>query len=101
MFTPIETGIGAVLLQQATSNLLYHNGATLGASGFVRSVLYAPTRNTVAFFVGMGASFLPLKLFVPALVTQFPPSPTNWQQVVVTAIIGLLTGWGTRVRSAM
>lgn len=97
MFTPIETSIGALLLHQATSVLLFQNGTVLGASGYMRRFFSTPTRETLAFFVGMAASVLPLKLFLPELVTIYPPVPSTLQAALVTVGVGALVGWGTKV----
>ncbi|KAL6710727.1 hypothetical protein ACN47E_007784 [Coniothyrium glycines] len=95
MFTPVETTIGAVLLQQATSNLLYQNGNILGASGLIRQLFSAPTRETLAFFAGMVLSILPLKAFVPQLVV-YPSTPLTLQTAVITIGTAVLVGWGTK-----
>ena len=97
MFTPIETTVGAVLLQQATSNLLYKNGAVLGASGFLRRLFTTPSRDTLSFFAGMAMSFVPLKLFLPDLLPTYPAVPSSLQGALVTVGIGLLVGLGTQV----
>ncbi|KAF2116559.1 YeeE/YedE family integral membrane protein-like protein [Lophiotrema nucula] len=96
MFTPIETSIGAVLLQQATSVLLFHNGSVLGASSLMHRVLNAPSKGLLAFFTGMAFSSLPLKLIIPELVTRYPPIPTNLQAGLITVGVGALVGWGTK-----
>lgn len=99
MFTPIETTVGAVLLHQATSNLLYQNGNVLGLSGFLRLAMTAPTLETLAFFTGMAVSNLPLKLLVPELVTQYPSMPVTSQAALFTTSVAALIGWGTKVRT--
>ncbi|KAL5118964.1 hypothetical protein ACEQ8H_003093 [Pleosporales sp. CAS-2024a] len=97
MFTPIETSIGAILLHQATSTLLYQNGNVLGASGFLRQLLTAPSKDTIAFFVGMATSYLPLTAFVPQVLTSFPLAPTTLQAALVTLGVGALIGLGTKM----
>lgn len=99
MFTPIETTVGAVLLHQATSNLLYQNGNILGLSGYLRRLVSAPTVELVAFFTGMAASYLPLKLLVPELITKYPSVPLTLQSALVTTGVAALIGWGTKVRT--
>jgi hypothetical protein len=98
MFTPIETSIGALLLHQATSNLLYQNGDILGASGYLRRLFSAPTKELLAFFTGMAASYVPLKALAPQLITEYPAVQISSQTALVTAAIGALIGWGTKVR---
>lgn len=97
MFTPIETTVGAVLLHQATSNLLYQNGNILGLSGFLRRFLNAPKVELLAFFTGMAASYLPLNLLVPELVTRYPSMPLTAEAIAVTTGVAALIGWGTKV----
>jgi hypothetical protein len=99
MFTPVETSIGAFLLHQATSNLLYHNGNVLGASGLLRQLLTAPTRESIAFFVGMASSYLPLKALAPQLLTSYPTVPMTVQTTLTTIGVGALVGLGTKVGS--
>ncbi|CAO2651095.1 Nn.00g093920.m01.CDS01 [Neocucurbitaria sp. VM-36] len=97
MFTPVETSIGALLLHQATSNLLYQNGDVLGASGLLRQLFSAPTKGTLAFFAGMAASYLPLKALAPQLITSYPSVPMTLQASLFTIGVGLLVGWGTKM----
>jgi hypothetical protein len=101
MFTPVQTTLGAVLLHQATSLLLYGNGNVLGASGLIRQLLGSPTKGTVAFFAGMAASFLPLTLWIPEAVTRYPTAPVTLGQALVTVGCGLLIGWGTKVSTSI
>jgi hypothetical protein len=98
MFTPVETSIGAILLHQATSNLLFQNGNILGISGFLRQLLSTPTKETIAFFVGMAASYLPLNALAPQLVTSYPAVPLSVQTALFTLSVGVLIGLGTKVR---
>lgn len=100
MFTPVETSIGAVLLHQATSNLLYQNGSILGVSGLLRRVMNAPTVEVLALFAGMAASFPLLEWFLPELVTRYPVMPVTVQTTVFTTGVAALVGWGTKVRGS-
>jgi hypothetical protein len=100
MFTPIETTIGALLLHQATSNLLYQNGDVLGASGYLRRFFSAPTKELLAFFTGMAASYVPLKALAPQLITEYPALQISSQVVIATVATGALIGWGTKVRDS-
>lgn len=98
MFTPVETTIGALLLHQATSILLHNNGTILGASEYMRRVVSKPTIGVAAFFAGMITSFPLLRVVLPELLTTYPPSPSTSSQALVTVAMGLLVGWGTKVR---
>jgi hypothetical protein len=97
MFTPVETSIGAILLHQATSNLLYQNGQILGISGLLRQLLSTPTKETTALFAGMAASYIPLNALVPQLVTTYPAVPMSVQTALITMGISALIGLGTKV----
>jgi len=97
MFTPVETSIGAILLHQATSTLLYQNGNILGASGFLRQLFTAPTKETIAFFVGMAASYLPLQVLAPQLITSYPAVTITLQAALATIGAGAVVGLGTKV----
>jgi uncharacterized membrane protein YedE/YeeE len=99
MFTPVETTVGALLLHQATSNLLYQNGNILGLSGYLRQLLSAPTKEQVAFFAGMAASYIPLKALAPQMITSYPVVQLSAKTVMATAAVGALIGWGTKVSS--
>lgn len=98
MFTPIETSIGALLLHQATSNLLYQNGNVLGLSGLLKRVMTAPTVEVLGLFAGMAASIPLLASFVPELVIKYPSISVTPQAVLFTTSVAALTGWGTKVR---
>jgi hypothetical protein len=99
MFTPVETSIGALLLHQATSNLLYQNGDILGASGLLRQLFTAPTTGTITFFIGMATSYLPLKALAPQLLTSYSAVPMTIHTAFFTASVGALIGLGTKVSS--
>lgn len=97
MFTPLESSLGALLLHQSTSLLLYNNGLTLGCSGFMRNLFsssVSPT--TITFFLGMASSVPVLRHFLPTLLTSYPPAPTTLQAALVTAGVGALVGWGSK-----
>ena len=97
MFSPVETTIGAILLHQATSNLLYQNGTILGASGYLRQVFLTPTRELLAFFTGMAISYIPLKALAPQLITSYPVMQIISPASAATVAIAALVGWGTKV----
>ncbi|KAF2848879.1 YeeE/YedE family integral membrane protein-like protein [Plenodomus tracheiphilus IPT5] len=96
MFTPIETTVGALLLHQATRNLLFQNGDILGASGFLRRLFSAPTKELIGFFAGMAFSYVPLNALAPQLVTSYPSALLTPQAAVFTVALGALIGWGTK-----
>ena len=97
MFTPVETSIGALLLHQATTSLLYQNGNILGLSGLLRRVMAAPTLEVLGFFVGMAASIPLLGCFVPESVTRYPSISVTPLTVLFTTGVAGVIGWGTKV----
>lgn len=97
MFTPIETTVGALLLHQSTSSLLYQNGDILGASGFLRRIFSAPTKELIAFFAGMALSYIPLNTLVPQMVMAYPSVKLTPQTAIVTIGLGAIIGWGTKM----
>ncbi|PVH99261.1 hypothetical protein DM02DRAFT_439034 [Periconia macrospinosa] len=97
MFTPVETTLGALLLQQSTSLLLHNNGLVLGCSGFVRNLFSAsPSSTTLTFLLGMASSVPVLQIFFPSLLTSYPPAPSSLEAALVTMGVGALVGWGTK-----
>ncbi|CBX93306.1 hypothetical protein IAQ61_009017 [Plenodomus lingam] len=97
MFTPVETTIGALLLHQSTSNLLYQNGDILGASGLLRRIFSGPTKELVAFFAGMALSYIPLHAMAPQLATAYPSVTLTPQVAIATFGLGAIVGWGTKM----
>jgi hypothetical protein len=101
MFTPVETSIGALLLHQATSNLLYQNGSVLGLSGLLRRLMMAPNVEVAALFAGMAASYPVLGSLLPELVTRYPSISIVPQTVLFTTGVAAFIGWGTKVCNAV
>jgi hypothetical protein len=97
MFTPIESSVGAILIWQSTSVLLYNNGTVLGLSGLLHRIFNAPTLTTTLFFAGMLSSLIPLRVFLPELLL-YPTITWDQTTALTTALAGLLIGWGTKVR---
>lgn len=101
MFTPIHTSLGALLLFQGSTGLLYHNGAILGISGLASGSILRPSRDNVPVIVGLLSSVIPVYLLVPSLIPNYPPAPHSLASVAATFGIGILLGWGTKVRSPL
>lgn len=98
MFTPVESALGAVLLQQASTTLLFSNGCVLGASGQLRGILTRPTSKSVAFIAGMALSVFATKTMFPMLIPDYAVPRQDWNDSLWILGVGVLTGYGTKVR---
>lgn len=96
MFTPVETSIGALLLAQATTTLLFNNGRVLGASSIMAGAFFNPDMNNIPVIMGVGLSTIGVSQFVPWLL----PNYDNVVEVfgVWTWILaGVIVGMGAKV----
>ncbi|KAK9476915.1 hypothetical protein V1514DRAFT_154215 [Lipomyces japonicus] len=96
MFTPVHTTIGALLLHQATSNLLLGNGKILGASGLIRNGLLHGSVDHVVVLAGIITGTVIAQWHAPASLLpeydQFDRSPIS---IVATVATGAIIGLGT------
>jgi hypothetical protein len=97
MFTFVETAVGALLLHQATTALLFNNGSILGISGLLRQLLNTRSLVAVLFFVGMALSYVVLNSVAPEVLPDYPTVQWNQRSVLITLGTGVLVGWGTKV----
>lgn len=98
MFTPIQTSLGAWLLFQGSSGLLVHNGAVFGISSLISGSVFNPSRDNVPIIAGLISSILPVYLLAPSLLPSYPTAPDSLATATTTFGVGLLLGWGTKVR---
>ncbi|KAJ5778174.1 hypothetical protein N7520_001420 [Penicillium odoratum] len=96
MFTPIHTTLGALLLYQASSGLLFHNGAVLGISSLLSGSILHPSRDNVPIVAGLVSSVIPVWLLAPSLLPSNPAAPSSLASVASTFAVGVLMGWGTK-----
>ncbi|KAF2839553.1 hypothetical protein M501DRAFT_932808 [Patellaria atrata CBS 101060] len=97
MFTPLETTLGAILLHQASSLLLFNNGKILGMSGILRDLLSGGSRTHILFLVGMATSLVFLKIMLPvAIPPNYTTTTTTQGSLVWTLLLGMMIGWGTK-----
>lgn len=92
MFTPVEGGVGALLIQAATSSYLHLEGKVVGFSSTVYGAVTNPNANNVSIVIGMFLSTRIIKWLLPSLAVVANPlnlSASTW------AISGLLVGLGT------
>ncbi|KAI9782746.1 MAG: hypothetical protein M1839_004734 [Geoglossum umbratile] len=91
MFTPLQTGLGALLLHQATSILLFHNGKVLGASSILAQSLSGSGEDGWAL-AGMGAGAMLVRAVLPKLVPLYGGGGQWWRVWATAAMVG----WGTK-----
>ncbi|KAJ5681822.1 uncharacterized protein N7477_001762 [Penicillium maclennaniae] len=96
MFTPIHTSLGALLLFEGSSGLLFHNGAVFGISSLISESVFSPSRDNVPIVAGLMSSVLPVYLLAPSLIPNYPASPNSLASVLTTLGVGILLGWGTK-----
>lgn len=90
MFTPIEAGAGAIMIQIATTSYLQLMGRTIGFSSFLYHLVTKPTIRSVSLASGLAASVAVVWLWLPSFWPAYlPMSLMNY------AIAGALVGWGT------
>lgn len=99
MFTPVNTSLGALLLFQGSSGLLFHNGAVFGISSLVSGCVFNPSRDNVPIVLGMVSSILPVYMLSPSLIPSYPLPPQTLASAATTMGVGFLLGWGTKVRT--
>lgn len=97
MFTPVQTSLGALLLFHGSSGLLVHNGAVFGISSLVSDCVFRPSRHNVPIVVGLVSSILPVWLFAPGFIPNYPALPMSLGSLATTLGVGFALGWGTKV----
>ncbi|KAJ5659343.1 hypothetical protein N7507_005794 [Penicillium longicatenatum] len=96
MFTPIHTTLGALLLYQGSSGLLFHNGAVFGISSLVSGSILHPSKDNVPIVAGLVSSIVPVWMMAPSLIPNYPITPNSLTSVAATFGVGVLLGWGTK-----
>ncbi|KKK13307.1 hypothetical protein P175DRAFT_0449173 [Aspergillus ochraceoroseus IBT 24754] len=96
MFTPVHTSLGALLLYQASSGLLLHNGAVFGISSLLSGCVLNPSRDNIPIIAGLASSVVPIYLLAPSLIPSYPPAPDSFVSFLSTVASGFLLGWGTK-----
>lgn len=97
MFTPVQTSLGALLLFQGSTGLLFHNGAVFGISSLVSGCIFRPSRDNVPIVAGLVSSIVPVYLLAPSFIPQYSPSPNTLGGFAAAFALGVLLGWGTKV----
>ncbi|CAG8027300.1 unnamed protein product [Penicillium olsonii] len=96
MFTPINTSLGALLLFQGSSGLLFHNGAVFGISSLLSGCAFNPSRDNVPIIAGLISGLVPVYWLAPSLIPSYPTQPDSWVSAAATMGVGFLLGWGTK-----
>lgn len=97
MFTPIHTTLGALLLFEGSSGLLFHNGAVFGISSLISGSVFNPSHDNVPIVAGLMSSVVPVYLLAPSLIPKYPAAPNSLASALTTLGVGFLLGWGTKV----
>ena len=95
-FTPWTSLLGGVLLGIAAAVLFLNSGHILGITGILEGILAPKQADSpwrFAFLLGLLASPLVAKFFLPADLMHMPRVDANWAMVIVA---GVLVGYGTR-----
>lgn len=76
-FTPVQSGLGGLIIGTSVAAQLLLTGRVLGVSGTVRGVATgAPGAWRPAFIAGLALTAVPLALMLPATMIALPPSFT-------------------------
>lgn len=76
-FTPVQSGLGGLVIGTSVAAQLLLTGRVLGVSGTVRGVATgAPGAWRPAFVAGLALTAVPLALMLPATMIALPPSFT-------------------------
>jgi hypothetical protein len=92
MFTPLQTGLGALLLHQATSALLFNNGQVLGTSSIIAQSMSGRGGEDVWLMAGMIVGAMLVRTMLPELVPTYDSEQWWW-----AGLMAVMVGWGTRV----
>ncbi|KAK2766665.1 hypothetical protein FQN54_005977 [Arachnomyces sp. PD_36] len=96
MFTPVHTSLGALLLHQASTGLLQHNGRVFGISSLLSGSVAHPSYDNIPIILGLICGVIPVYWAMPSLLPAYPAPPSGWESGLATLGIGLLVGWGTK-----
>lgn len=94
MFTPIESSLGALLIQAATSSYMHLEGKAIGFSSILYNSVFRPSIHSLSIMTGLFLSSAFIRKFLPSFapeVVQLSSGlfPTRY------LVAGLLVGLGT------
>ncbi|KAJ9265716.1 hypothetical protein DTO212C5_6571 [Paecilomyces variotii] len=97
MFTPVNTSLGALLLFQGSSGLLFHNGKIFGISSLLTGCIFQPGADNLPIIAGLLSSWVPVYFLAPSLIPSYPSVVLDsLRSVMGTLGLGFLVGWGTK-----
>ena len=99
MFTPIESALGALLIQAATTSYILLEGKVIGFSSVLYNSIFRPNIHSVSILTGLLLSSQFVKHNLPVFVSSYSPAITKTSTFYGSAlsylISGLLVGFGT------
>lgn len=99
MFTPVESALGALLIQAATTSYMHYEGKAIGFSSILYNSIFKPTVHSISIITGLFLSswfigyFLPI--FKSSTVPIFPNSSNFHASPIMFLAAGVLVGLGT------
>lgn len=96
-FTIIETSVGALFIQLATTNYYLQLGSTIGFSSIISNTILKKAFKNIPFIIGIVSSALVVKNWIPQFLPDFPTSNLSTSNVVLFSIAGFLVGLGTKL----
>lgn len=100
MFTPIESALGALLIQAATTSYIHFEGKTIGFSSILYNSFFKPTVNSVSILAGLFLSSRFISTVLPSfsrisVSALSSPSVPLYGSPLGFATAGLIVGFGT------
>lgn len=97
-FTIIETSVGALFIQLATTNYYLQLGSTIGFSSLIYNTVFKKAWKNIPFIVGIVSSALVVKTWAPQFLPDFPTSNlTSNYNIALFSLAGFLVGLGTKL----
>lgn len=100
MFTLIESAIGSLLIQAATSSYIHLEGKVVGFSSVLYNSVFSPSIHAVSIMTGMFLSAKFIGKFLPAFASEIVPVVSDslsfqYGNPLRLLIAGLIVGFGT------
>lgn len=103
MFTPVETTLGALLIQFSTTNYYWQVGSTIGFSSAVFGAICTGSLPGIQIVAGLLSSAIFVKRWIPQFVPELPESVLVTKGILsdvqLWCLAGLLVGVGTKLGS--
>lgn len=92
MFNIVESTIGAILIQLATTSYLAECGKTIGFSSVIYNSVFSQSRNTISICIGLLISSLVCYNVIPEYVPLPLSMNYSFNRIILAAT---LVGWGS------